>query len=87
MDVNSKVSDRNVIAGHDSARTIMNKCGADALIWGRVRKLEGRNRVPKLYLTVSPNDALNKVGSYNPTEDPKPQWHGYDELVSAFGVL
>ena len=27
--------------------------------------------MPKLYLTVSPDDALNKVGSYNPTEDLK----------------
>jgi hypothetical protein len=43
--------------------------------------------VPKLYLTVSSDDALNKVGSYNPTEDLKLPDLFWDDLKEILGLV
>jgi tetratricopeptide (TPR) repeat protein len=85
LDVGSEINDQDVKAAHSRAWSILSTRAANAIIWGRVRKLEGRNGVPKLYLTVSSDDALNKVGSnHSPTEDlrlPELFWNDLKEIL------
>jgi tetratricopeptide (TPR) repeat protein len=97
LNVDSEISDGDVKAGHEKARDMLNARHADAIIWGRVIKFGGGS-VPKLYLTFSSDDALNKVDNYKPTEDfklPELFWNNLKQILglvvatadSRFGAL
>jgi hypothetical protein len=86
LDVDSEINDDDVEVGHEGARDILRLRKADAILWGRVLRHDVR-RVPKLYLTVSPDDALNKVGNYSPTEDLKLPELFWDDLKEVFRLV
>ncbi|MEA2665275.1 MAG: hypothetical protein QOI11_2219, partial [Candidatus Eremiobacteraeota bacterium] len=86
--VDREIRDDDAAAGHEHARRLSTRIGADAIIWGRLLKYPGKTSVPRLYWTVSQDVAVKKAAeNYLPTEDLKLPELFWNDLKDVLGLL
>lgn len=74
--------------GHKQARLMLDKIGADVLIWGKVLKQGGDKSTMKLFWTTYPELSLKKSeGRYRPTKELNLPELFWKDLVDLLGLL